>query len=124
MAVLTIGGQDYQAELNLRALRLFKKETGQSIPSAFAAMSESGDVDFGTLAYLLWALANAKPNGPEFEFVESSVDLPLLPDLMKQLGEVMPKDVGGQDESDPPAAVTEATGQQTGSSSGPSGTEG
>lgn len=118
MAALTIGGQDYPAALNLRALRLFQEETGRSITDAFTSMSESGNFDAGIVARAVWALANAKLNGPDFDLVESSIEIDQLAPLMEQIGAITSK---GNPEA--PRVVAEATSQQTGSSSGPSATE-
>lgn len=131
MAVLTIGGKDFPAALNLRSARFFQEATGQSIYAFFSSLGEMATkgenaaidlsaLDAGVIARLIWSLANAKPNGPDFDFVESSVGIEDFPLLVEQATQLIPTKL----KLDSPQTVDEATSQPTGSSSGPSATEG
>lgn len=127
MAVLTIGGKDFPAALNLRSARLFEERTEQSLYDIFSSFASDGDglklpdelkISASLITAAIWALANAKsaPDGKlavAFEFVEESIGVDEIQGLVDQAKELIPKGLRGDPDS-PLAIVTENESQPTG----------
>lgn len=123
MAVLTIGGKDYPAALNLRAARLFEQRTGRTLAALLQEVfgGNTTDISASLVTAAVDALIHFKRDceAPSFDELEESLDAAALPILLEQVVGLIQENTKAV--AGPLARMAEKLNSlQTGEGSGPS----